>query len=241
MANSGIWSQNPSMNSGYPIIADADNLAVCKVSFINEGTTYSTGYSDYAGGVLLPSSPSKEVYGFGGWFTGTSGTGNAFTADTILTSDLEVNAHWYLDSATLPVFEMLGAELRDESLASLRFKTRLYKNSLFSTDKIIEYGTVILPSNLLRTGESLTTESVPSNYDSVLHPGSAVLIVPAINIYTQNDYYMVFTAVLTGIPTEQEYRNISAVAYVKYRDSDDIEQIIYSDMITSSMQAVRAE
>ncbi len=237
--NSGVWSRNPAVNDGYPIMADADNRAIYKVNFINDADVYSIDYSGFTATVSLPSDPSQAGYGFGGWYTGLGGTGTALTTDTPITSDLTVNAHWYQDAANLPAFELVGAELRNDSPEGLRFITRLYKNEFFASNRITEYGTVILPQALIGAGKTLSLTTVPSNYDHVLKPDSAIVIIPAVHIYTQNDDYVVYTGVLTNIPVTREEEGITAIAYVKYRDDNDREQIIYSASFTRSIKEVR--
>jgi uncharacterized repeat protein (TIGR02543 family) len=43
---------------------------------------------------VLPVPPSKTGYAFGGWYTGTNGTGTSFTASTPVTGDITVYAWW---------------------------------------------------------------------------------------------------------------------------------------------------
>jgi uncharacterized repeat protein (TIGR02543 family) len=43
---------------------------------------------------ILPDPPSKAGYTFGGWYTGTDGTGSEFTDSTAVTDDITVYAWW---------------------------------------------------------------------------------------------------------------------------------------------------
>ncbi len=43
---------------------------------------------------ILPSNPEKTGYIFGGWYKGTGGTGGAFTASTVVSSNMTVYANW---------------------------------------------------------------------------------------------------------------------------------------------------
>jgi uncharacterized repeat protein (TIGR02543 family) len=45
-------------------------------------------------GTDTPTEPTKPNYAFGGWYTASGGGGSAFTADTIITSDLTVYTKW---------------------------------------------------------------------------------------------------------------------------------------------------
>ena len=238
--NSTIWSRNPDFNTGFPHIADENNHSICKVIFKNGGSTFSEPYSSYTGLVLLPVKPTQAGYIFGGWYAENNGDGAAFTADSILAQDLTVYAYWFTDSGNIPAFEMLDAEKRSGSPQGLRFKTRLFKNTLFTNQKIKEYGTVILPSNLIPVGETLTMETVPINYNADNLPNSKIVIIQAVNIFTDNDDYLVFTGVLTNIPTDCLATDITARAYVKYIDSDNTEKIIYSQPVTISYNSASA-
>ena len=42
----------------------------------------------------LPTAPQKTGYIFGGWYTGTGGSGDPFTADTVVTGNITVFAKW---------------------------------------------------------------------------------------------------------------------------------------------------
>jgi uncharacterized repeat protein (TIGR02543 family) len=59
------------------------------------GYTASVQISVKSGGTIdnLPN-PQKANYNFSGWFTGTNGSGNAFTTTTIVTSNMTVFANW---------------------------------------------------------------------------------------------------------------------------------------------------
>ncbi len=232
--NSTIWSRNPDYNTGFPHIADNNNRSICKVIFKNNGSTFTEAYSSYTGLVSFPEKPTQAGYIFGGWYADNNGEGAAFTADSVLAQDLTVYAYWFADPGDSPAFEMLYAEKRSESPQGLRFKTRLYKNTLFINNKIEEYGTVILPLNLIPAGQSLTLETIPANYHADHLPNSKIVIIQAVNIFTETDDYLVFTGVLTNIPADCLATDITARAYVKYIDNDNNEKIIYSQPVTSS-------
>jgi uncharacterized repeat protein (TIGR02543 family) len=56
----------------------------------------------------LPAAPSRKGYTFGGWYTGTGGTGTAFTASTPVTANITVYANWNSFSYTV-TFDSQGA------------------------------------------------------------------------------------------------------------------------------------
>lgn len=238
--NSTIWSRNPDLNTGFPLIADNNNRSIYKVIFKNTGPTDTEAYTSYTGMVTLPVKPTQAGHIFGGWYADTNGKGAAVTADSILAQDLTVYAYWFADLGTTPAFEILGGEKRSVNPQGLRFKTRLYKNALFTNQKIKEYGTVILPFNLIPDGQTLTLETVPTNYNADSLPNSKIVIIKAVNIFAENNDYLIFTGVLTNIPADCLATAITARAYVKYIDSDNIEKINYSQSVNTSYNAASA-
>ncbi len=44
--------------------------------------------------VTLPTAPTKSGYTFGGWWTGTNGSGASFTASTVVNGNITVYAKW---------------------------------------------------------------------------------------------------------------------------------------------------
>ena len=58
--------------------------------------------------ITLPTAPTRDGYLFGGWWTGTAGTGTAFNAATKVTADITVYAKWLSYSATV-TFDSQGA------------------------------------------------------------------------------------------------------------------------------------
>jgi uncharacterized repeat protein (TIGR02543 family) len=232
-SNSGIWSRNPSLNNGFPFIADEVNCSIIMVTFMNEESTYSILYSSYAGKALLPEKPTRTGYLFGGWYLQVNGKGAAFTTNSIFANDVTVYAYWFADPGNLPAFEMLDAEIRTESPQGLRFKTRVYKNTLFRDKKIKEYGTIILPSDLIPSGQAMTLETIPVNRDS--RPDSKIVVIPAVNIFVEDDDYLVFTGVLTNIPAKSTATNITARSYIKYINDSNAEVIVYTDPVTGSL------
>ena len=57
----------------------------------------------------LPTEPTKTNYTFGGWWTGTAGTGTRFEASTEVTGNLKVYALWYPDRTV--TFQSNGGSL----------------------------------------------------------------------------------------------------------------------------------
>ena len=81
--NSGVWSRN----GGYPIFANAENKAIYRVVFNDDGAT-TNRYTDYRGLVAFPSDPEPtEGYMFSGWYDAKNvkvKTSTVFSADQML-------------------------------------------------------------------------------------------------------------------------------------------------------------
>ncbi len=67
-----------------------------KVQFDSDGGTTVADVTGIQSGrtITLPSAPTKSGYIFGGWFTNKNGLGTAFTASTVVNSDMTVYAKW---------------------------------------------------------------------------------------------------------------------------------------------------
>lgn len=50
--------------------------------------------------ITLPTAPTKSGYTFSGWFTGRNGSGTAFTAATVVTSNMTVYAKWLRNTSS---------------------------------------------------------------------------------------------------------------------------------------------
>lgn len=146
-----------------------------------------------------------------------------------------------VDLVTAPVVTGLGAQIRTTGIQGLRFGTKLTKNDFFKgigltgSDKNgavvtdITYGTLILPTAYLG-GAELTIDGVY---------GKTVANVLGTNIYEETPAYIVFTAVLTGIPAAQYDTSFTARAYVKYK-LDGVDQIVYFEPIARTVNGVTA-
>jgi len=89
------WSVNPV----YTVTFDSQGGTAA-------GAQHVTSPAESVG--TLPTAPTKTGYIFGGWYTGTGGTGTAFTAGTVVTEDTTVYAYWNSYSYTV-TFDSQGA------------------------------------------------------------------------------------------------------------------------------------
>ena len=78
-----IWMANPSFTVTFDS-QGASNYITRQIKVISPNTT--TGY--------LPTDPIKKGFSFNGWYTGREGTGQKFTASTVVTGNITVYASW---------------------------------------------------------------------------------------------------------------------------------------------------
>jgi len=145
-----------------------------------------------------------------------------------------------VDLVTAPVVEGLGAQIRTTGIQGLRFGTKLTKNDFFKgiglsgvnkTGGVItevSYGTLILPTAYLG-GQELTIDGTYGIY--------TVANVPGDKIYEETSNHIIFTAVLTGIPTTQYNTSFTARAYIKYK-LDGVDQVAYFAPIVRTVNGV---
>jgi len=76
--------------------ADTPQPHQVTVTFIDGGSTYATKTTAQGTslGNAFPSTPTKSGYTFGGWFTGTDGSGTQFTSATAVSASISVYAKW---------------------------------------------------------------------------------------------------------------------------------------------------
>ena len=129
-----------------------------------------------------------------------------------------------------PVITMQRAELRMDEPKGLRFITQLDKNDAFAS--ITEYGTVILPTELIPDGKELTLNTVPTN--SATKPNSKILQIKA-DKYEDKGDYILFTGVLTEIPDDKKDQFITARAYAIYEYIEGAQQTVYSNPFSCSV------
>ena len=101
--NSKIWSRN----GGYPIFADAQNKAIYKVVFDDEGVP-TNRYSNNKGVVQFPETPEPASgYVFVAWL---DTNGNIFSEKSTLSSDKKVSAYYALESDSLYIVDFMDTE-----------------------------------------------------------------------------------------------------------------------------------
>lgn len=227
------------------------------MSRISEIALYSTNkynvtVSKYRNGVL---STDKSLCSAGEsvLVTATPNTGYSLMVNSILANTTAVNVLNQEDT-TGSVFEFrmpaedvnitsefadknaeniaaLGAQIRLDSPAGLRFVTRMYNTNTVLVNgeacNIVEYGTLVCPSDILN-GQALTCETVNASKCA------------AYSLFSDNSEYKEFTVVLTGISESNKTRLISIRSYIKYQKSNGTIGYTYSNLIERSWSQVES-
>ena len=126
---------------------------------------------------------------------------------------------------------MLGAQVKKvvDDKSGIRFGTKIYNDG----DEIVEKGTLILPANLLAEGETLTVDNK-----------LAARSIGKVNYETNTEQnYVTYLGTLVGIPRAQFDRQITASAYVIYKDKAGNEYTVYAPYQngSTSVNALLAE
>jgi uncharacterized repeat protein (TIGR02543 family) len=69
-------------------------------------------------GTLMPAAPTRTGYIFGGWYTGTAGTGTSFTANTTVTTNITIYAKWISYSYAVSFNSQSGTAVSPITVAS---------------------------------------------------------------------------------------------------------------------------
>ncbi len=122
-------------------------------------------------------------------------------------------------------FTILGGSVRVSDPYGIRFGIQLGKTGDYGDVTIVEYGTLILPTEKLGSSE-LTTST-----DSVLK-------VVGEKIYSETSSALVYTGVLINIPTSYFDTAISGRGYLIYKDTNGTQHTIYTDTVSRTFNGV---
>ena len=111
---------------------------------------------------------------------------------------------------------MLGAQVKAvvDDKSGIRFGTKIYNDG----DEIVEKGTIILPARLLPEGESLTLDT----------PNIARSVGKVNYEVNEEKNYVTYLGTLVNIPSSQFDAEITASAYVIYKDKAGNQYTVYS-------------
>ena len=136
------------------------------------------------------------------------------------------------NKVTLEDFKLLGGEIRIEEPYGLRFVTAISEADLAKLPKNAEFGTLIIPADILGTEE--LNLSTPKAVKAVAKVGYA-------NVGTG---YKGYTGTLVGKSLEESFlerdysRGFSAVGYVTYTYGDNQTDTIYTEKVTKYFAGV---
>ncbi len=122
-------------------------------------------------------------------------------------------------------FKILGASIRMTDPYGIRFGIQLGKNGDYGNVEIVEYGTVMLPTEKL-AGEELNLST------------KNVLRVKGEVIYSETNSELVYTGVLINIPDSFFGTNVSGRGYLVYKDTAGAQHTIYTDVVSRSFTGV---
>ena len=187
------------MNSMITVTFDADNGSDKVTKIVDENEQL-----DYT-----PEAPTKEGYTFVGWYKDTNNTTTAYKSESTYTESTTYKAKW-------AHVTMLGAQgkLVVDDKSGIRFGTKLYNDG----DQIVEKGTLIIPANLLDEGEVLTLDNK-----------KAVKSIAKVNYEVNKEQnYVTYLGTIVNIPKVQFDRQMTAAAYVIYKDKAGNQYTVYS-------------
>ncbi|MFR0001230.1 MAG: InlB B-repeat-containing protein [Intestinibacter bartlettii] len=163
-----------------------------------------------------PKSPTKSGYTFVGWYKDTDDIKTSYKNNQIYTENTTYKAKW-------AHVEMLGAQgksvVNDKS--GIRFGTKIYNDG----DEIVEKGTLIIPANLLKDGESLTLDTA----------NIAKSVAKYIYEVNKDENYDIYLGTIVNIPREQFDRKMTASSYVIYKDKSGNKYTVYSPYKNTSI------
>ena len=135
-------------------------------------------------------------------------------------------SRYVVDTEPFIDIRTLGAGIRVSDPYGLRFGIQVRKNANLNTlNCAVEFGTLIIPSNILGDDElTITTPMVRK--------------IAAQKLLSQDDNQFTFTGVLIDIPPREFPTEMTGRGYFIYTDSNGIEHIAYSASVKKSFYSV---
>ncbi|MGN1032474.1 MAG: leucine-rich repeat protein, partial [Intestinibacter sp.] len=157
-----------------------------------------------------PKAPVKKGYVFVGWYENVDNINTAYKNGSTYTKNVTYTAKY-------AHVQMLGAQVKAvaNDMSGIRFGTRIYDDG----DEIVEKGTLIIPVKVLGAGEALTLDTE-----------KAARSVGKVN-YEVNEQqnYVTYLGTIINIPRAQFDAEMTASAYVIYKDKAGNEYTVYSN------------
>ena len=185
---------------------------------------------------ILPGGTANDL--FLGWYNGDDPAIGVLPAGSTLTAkfikDWNVDEN---DDGKGDNFFMVGASLREakgDKTQALRMITQINKSLLSQIPGDVEYGTVLLPNDILSINDLVKGGSY--TYNSKQY--SAVTVVGEKTFRDTSDFVQ-YTAALVNIKASSYMTAYAARAYITYTDANGIERTVYvNDTIASSLNEV---
>lgn len=165
---------------------------------------------------------------FIGWQTANGETANN---DTALEKDTVLNAKYI--SLQKSDFNISQIEVRTDGELGLRFVVNQTKKLVNSLPEVTEYGTVVLPSEILNKNSwadiiyNRTYKYAGTDFDTAA--------VKGVKTFTETDTMKQYTLCITGIDSSKYQRQYTVKAYIKYVDINGLSQIVYSEYASANL------
>ena len=147
-------------------------------------------------------------------------------------------------------FCMEEAQVRSEELTGLRFVFTQNKEVTKKIPEIVEYGSIILPTDIANGRELYIDTPVVNEWvwdsDTLMNflpsmTGETPTTVVAENILEENEKVLKYTLCLTEISEAKQAEFYGVRGYIKYKDSNGIERIVYTRYEQSSLYKAATE
>lgn len=235
---------------------------IYKVVYKDDDSVMNTGslvkfYKDTSIDISTLTPPEKTGKLFIGWKKldgGYEGSTPNFVKNGQMKAGDELIAH-YIDfdtssssSDSSSLFTVIGTQVRlsnNNNKKDLRFIIELGNKILNKSElKITEYGAVALPSAFLETSElridgkqMYDTDSQLINVGKYDYNGNSYepAVVKAEKIFKYKSDSLQYTVCLTGIESEKFSTLFAVRGYIKYKDANNTDRIVYTPCFDDSM------
>ncbi|MBQ2944999.1 MAG: right-handed parallel beta-helix repeat-containing protein [Clostridia bacterium] len=133
---------------------------------------------------------------------------------------------------------VVGASFRKSSATTtqgLRFLVEVARKKNANDSKIVEYGALIIPSDLIDRPEDLKITQSGKIVSAARPQGVSYTRIVCEKYHSVTPEYVQFTAVLIGIPADKLSRNFTVVGYITYEDGTTV----YTNSLSRSVNYVK--
>lgn len=133
---------------------------------------------------------------------------------------------------------VVGASFRRSSATTtqgLRFLVEVARKKNANDSKIVEYGALIIPSDLIDRPEDLKITQSGKIVSAARPGGVSYTRIVCEKYHSVTPEYVQFTAVLIGIPEDKLSRNFTVVGYITYEDGTTV----YTNSLSRSVNYVK--